>query len=1023
MTAATPWSVKGIDPKAREVAKDLARRSGMTLGEWLNRMILEDEGPEDAVSEADIVRHPAPQYFESARRAEDAPPRVEAAQHPADEMGRIALALDRLSERLEVSESRTGLAVSGVEHSVRSALARIEAAEREHIAVASRFEGAVEGVASEQARIADRLRRVEAEAAGPRSAEALRALEGAVAKVANHLYDGETRTREALGAIEARVDRVAAQGGSESPGLIEEVVGRVSQRLSEAEIRTTEALDSLRESFAHLDGRIQSVESGDVPAFDRRLEEMAARLTERLEASRVEMTQKLHAAADGRFDRMERRLGEMTNHVRDAEQRSAQAIEAMGREVLSMAENLNRRVQTAEHHSAQAISTVGGEVARIATAMEARLGRSDSMHAEALERLGGEIAKITERLGERIATAERRSAQAIDDVGDQVARVTERISSRQDRAAEELSERIRQSEERTARLLEQARERIDNRLAEAPRNLEAASVAEPEVPTPALQPRSMTAALEASPFGLEDFAGFGVTEPRGEPMTRQAFAVADEAFPAPQAFSAEAERPPLAAEDFEAADGFAPPPMSRRAEPPVVDDFDPFANPEPAPSPRARAESASPAPQMRAEPEDEFGFEDEAEFLEPQVAPSRATQPQALSTREVIAQARAAARAAPAPDAKGRKGKGKAKDKVVPEPKAAGGSLFSSFSVKPKKRASSTLQTALLISGGAAFLGMAAGGMVLMGGDPSGDLPARVAQAVSAGRTAPGDMAALEAEGATPRASIALAPQTAVDDEDAALSGQMRDDFPALYAEAVRQVEEGVTGGVDEVKRVANLGYAPAQFYLAKLFETGGAGVPKDPTEARRWTERAAQGGDRKAMHNLALYYFEGVGGAKNSTTAAQWFRRAADLGLVDSQYNLGRLYEEGFGVSQNAAEAYKWFMIAGRAGDKDAAASAERIKGSLTPAAQAVAERAASAFRPTEAAAPVATAASGVSPEALRTAQRALSRLGYYQGPTDGTASPALRLAVAAYQRDQGLAATGALDQTTVSKLSVFTR
>ena len=63
MTAATPWSVKGIDPKAREVAKDLARRSGMTLGEWRNRMILDDEGPEDAVSEADFARRPEPAYF------------------------------------------------------------------------------------------------------------------------------------------------------------------------------------------------------------------------------------------------------------------------------------------------------------------------------------------------------------------------------------------------------------------------------------------------------------------------------------------------------------------------------------------------------------------------------------------------------------------------------------------------------------------------------------------------------------------------------------------------------------------------------------------------------------------------------------------------------------------------------------------------------------------------------------------------------------------------------------------------
>jgi localization factor PodJL len=428
---------------------------------------------------------------------------------------------------------------------------------------------------------------------------------------------------------------------------------------------------------------------------------------------------------------------------------------------------------------------------------------------------------------------------------------------------------------------------------------------------------------------------------------------------------------------------------------------------------------------VRPDYEDDFGFDDESEFVTPAPAASRATTPQALSTREVIAQARAAARAAPAAETKGRKAKDKAKAKGAAEPKEGGGSLFSSFSVRPKKRASSTLQTALLISGGAAFLGMAAGGMVLMGGDPSGDLPSRVAQAVSAGRTAPEDLAGLEGDGVGPRAAVALSPQPALEDEDAGPTGQMREDFPALYAEAVRQVEEGAAGGVDEVRRVANLGYAPAQFYLAKLYENGGAGVAKDMTEARRWTERAAQGGDRKAMHNLALYYFEGVGGAKNSTTAAQWFRKAADLGLVDSQYNLGRLYEEGFGVSQNAAEAYKWFMIAGKAGDKDAAASAERIKDSLTPAAQAVAERAASAFRPTEAAAaPAATAAAvGASPEALQTAQRALSRLGYYQGPTDGTASPALRLAVAAYQRDQGLAATGALDQTTVSKLSVFTR
>lgn len=1019
MTAATPWSVKGIDPKAREVAKDLARRSGMTLGEWLNRMILDDEGPEDAVSEADLARRPPAAYFETQRRGEDAPRRVEAAEHPADEMGRIAIALDRLSERLEASESRTGLAINGVEHSVRAALARIEAAEREHIAVAARFEGAVEEVAGHQTRLGERLRRVEAEAVGPRSAEALRALEGALGKVANHLYEGETRTRDMLGALEARMERVEAQGGSESPGLIEEVVGRVSNRLSEAEGRTAEALENLRHSFASLDGRLNAVEGGEAPGIDRRLEELAARLTERVEAARVEMTQKLHASADGRFDRMERRLGEMTEHVRAAEQRSAQAIEAMGREVLSMAENLNRRVQAAEHHSAQAIQSVGGEMARIASAVEARLGRSDTLHAEALERLGGEIAKITERLGERIASSERRSAQAIDDVGDQVARVTERLNQRQERTAEDLAERIRQSEERTARLLEEARERIDRRLAETSRSIEAPAAAEPRPAADALAPAPAPAAertVTETAFGLEDFAGF-------EPSAPSTAGPEIEPFASPEAFPAagsrlEHDRPPLEPEDFEAADGFgrAPPqaerPQALAAElshsPFTADDrraaagLAPAALAEPFDAPRVRG-----GVETDLAADDDFGFDEDAGPAPRTEAPARE-----LSTREVIAQARAAARAQPAAEGKGRKAKSKGKIKSLPEDKA-GGSLFSGFSVRPKKRAGSTLQTALLISGGAAFLGMAAGGMVLMSGEGGGDLPARVASAV----TASSEDGPVAVEGAPPAEgeSLELA-------EEAPASSA--EDLAAAYADAVGQVESGAEAGVAELRRVANLGYAPAQFYLAKLYEQGERGIAKDMAEARRWTERAAQGGDRKAMHNLALYYFEGVGGPKNSTTAAQWFRRAAELGLVDSQYNLGRLYEEGFGVSQNAAEAYKWFLIAGEAGDSDAAASAERVKSGLSPAAQAVSERAAAAFKPTvpAAAGAVATAAS-TTPAAVQTAQRALSRLGYYQGPTDGVASPALRLAVAAYQRDQGMAATGALDQTTVSKLSVFTR
>ncbi len=39
MSTETPWSVRGVEPETREAAKKAARRSGLTLGHWLNRTI------------------------------------------------------------------------------------------------------------------------------------------------------------------------------------------------------------------------------------------------------------------------------------------------------------------------------------------------------------------------------------------------------------------------------------------------------------------------------------------------------------------------------------------------------------------------------------------------------------------------------------------------------------------------------------------------------------------------------------------------------------------------------------------------------------------------------------------------------------------------------------------------------------------------------------------------------------------------------------------------------------------------
>jgi localization factor PodJL len=1013
MTSGAPWSVKGIDPKAREVAKDLARRSGMTLGEWLNRVILEDEGPDEITSQA---------YFDERAERPDRPqftPRLVETAEPSADSDRLAVALGRLGGGIEQEGIRKTPAAIAAEVVMRQAMARIEAAEREHVAVAARFEGAMQEARAENSRLAERLRRVEAEAAGPRSAEALRSLEAALGKIASHLHEGEGRTRETIAAMEQRLQEIAAQDDASAAELIEEVVNRVDARLSDAEARTADAFVSLGQAFAHLDERVDAVDRGGAASIDRRLEDLAATLSQRVDAVREEIAEKLQAAADGRFDRMEQQLGEIA--ARAAEQVSSEAIEKMGREVLTMADTLNRRVQDAENRSADAIEQVGGEVARIAEAMETRLGRSEGDHAEALERLGAEIAKITERLTERIGSSERRAAQAIDDVGEQVARVSERIGERQERSSADLVERIRQSEERTAKLLEEAREKIDRSLADSQRRLS-------EQPLAAAPAPRLVSDEALDPFAPDPLRDFGPAEPSGDPLALQAFAAAEAKVEAPAApffdtpeASIAAEFPDTTdtvvfdAEDFEAADGFEPILPKTEAEAESETESSAAAiEPEPLAAGPAEAETVDPAPQLDAAA---FDLAPPDAELEAPTAEAEAEPARPLTTREVIEQARAAARAASGGEAR------KLGAKVEKLQKPASTSLFSSFGLRPKRAAGGSLQTALLVAGGAAFLSLSAASYFVADGEPGGAPPQRVANALAVFESdKAGEISTGEAD-TSPLAAIAITPgpMGAVQPPMAATESA---ELAALYYDAVRAIEGGAPGGLQNLRKAANLGHSPAQFYLAKLYENGEAGLTKDAAEARRWTERAAQGGNRHAMHNLGITLIEGKGGPKNATLAGQWFRRAADLGLVDSQYNLGALYEQGLGMTQNGAEAYKWYLVAARTGDQEARKSAARVRASLSPEARSVSERAAQGFRPMEANRSASAIETAVAPAAaVTTAQRVLSRLGFYQGPMDGVSSPALTMAVAAYQREQGLVASGSLDQTTVSRLQVFTR
>ena len=890
MSAAAPWSVKGIDPKAREIAKDLARRSGLTLGDYLNRMIMEGSPEADPSS-------PPP--------------------GSADELGRVREALEVLSARVDSAEHRSTLAISGIDQTVLGLLSRLESAEREHVAAAVLIE--------------ERLVRLDGPEAQANSAEALRTLESALGKVAARLHESEVLTRDGLaemradlGGLNQRVAQLDEAEAAPSQEMIDGVVSRIVERLEEAEARTSGAIKGLEASVSDFDHRLRAAEArGDGP--EQRLEELAAGLLRNFD-------EKLEYAGAARFEAMERTFQEATSQVRASEQRTTQAMERVGREVLRVAEVLGRRMEGVEARSAEAIGQVGGEISRIADAFEGRLRKADQAQAESLERLGVEIARITERLADRIASSERRSAQAVDDVGDQVSRITERLNQRHERASTDLADRIRQSEERTARLLEDAREKIDRRLAGTERRL--AGQAAPDAAAPQLD--------LSTPYATPEFSRSAFQRAVGDDTSFEDRAFEDSVFsPAPYAqrgraaagyvplvesLPQEPERSPFEGDDFDAAEMFE----AFEAEAEAAAGGQAGSAEAPAEEPLSGYyENAAAAAQL--ETEAEFGAQPAAE------PPVRA------STRELIAQAHAAAQAA-------------AQTPESVRPKLG---LFSGFGVgksKPKWTPS-RLKAGMIMAAAAAVLGVGALGATLFN-----------AQRVSHSHTRPRAGPAMEILASQTRrrpapvaaqAAVALAPQLVAHTPAAAGT-----DPSGLYASAVRRIEDSDSSGVADLRRAAGLGYAPAQFYLARLYEGGQSGVAKDVTQARLWTQRAAERGDRKAMHNLALYYFEGTGGSKDPAVAAQWFQRAANLGLVDSQYNLARLYEGGFGVGPNPAEAYKWYLIAGRSGDGESRTAADRLQARLPPDVRTNAQHAAQAFRAGAAPGEVA-AAQDVPPKA----------------------------------------------------------
>ncbi|HEY1312146.1 MAG TPA: hypothetical protein VGF02_14465, partial [Pseudolabrys sp.] len=108
MKLGVPWSVKGIRPEARETAREAARRSGVSLGEWLNAVIIqqaEEEGVQaPSLDDGDDIATVHARLDDITRRIEQigsGGPAAYAPKRSRQEPDQLAELIGRLDRRLD----------------------------------------------------------------------------------------------------------------------------------------------------------------------------------------------------------------------------------------------------------------------------------------------------------------------------------------------------------------------------------------------------------------------------------------------------------------------------------------------------------------------------------------------------------------------------------------------------------------------------------------------------------------------------------------------------------------------------------------------------------------------------------------------------------------------------------------------------------------------------------------------------------------------------------------------------------
>ena len=466
MSGAQSWSVKGIDPKVREAAREAAARQGLSLGEYLSQALASGSPTPAPTATPTPPRPRSTRYLGSLDAETDDDWSVGARTNDPS----------RITQRIESIERRTQLAVTGLDRAVstidRSVLglaARIEDAEAAATDAADRISEALEQFRAAGETLSGKLAYAEQDAIESKHAyesaksdidgvrqrlehqvnvaeEVARRAEAAASFLTGEMENGEGFAVKTLAEARTIAEEAARQASEASADAVQELrrlQEEMSERLAETETSTRRAIETAvaevhtetrgtREALLEEVVRLESEIAKRVGAVDTIKAEQAALIgrIERAEAGSRESTAGLRQAAGAA-------IADLRNAQLTLSARVKQVEDVAGASgAIDLSDMRQAQSDIAERLAALETKTDVNPVADALAAFEARIAgiENTGVSSAKLDHVDGAVRTLDEalhRLTARLAETESTANTAIRTLEETVSSLGARVEQSQ----------------------------------------------------------------------------------------------------------------------------------------------------------------------------------------------------------------------------------------------------------------------------------------------------------------------------------------------------------------------------------------------------------------------------------------------------------------------------------------------------------------------------------------------------------------------------------------------------------------